>query len=55
MKELTIEDVKLVTKTAGTPVREPERSELKKIYSKLEYVCQNLPKDKFNYKITYIK
>ena len=51
MKELTIEDVKLVTKTAGTPVREPERSELKKIYSKLEYVCQNLPKDKFNYKI----
>lgn len=51
MEELTIEDIKLVTNTARTVVREPERSDLKKVYSKLEFICQNLPNDKFNYKI----
>lgn len=51
MKEITNDDIKLVTSCAGTPVREPERSQLKKIYSKLHHVCENLPKDKFSYKI----
>lgn len=51
MEKLTIEDINKVRDCAGTPVREPERTELKHIYSKLEFICQKLPKDKFNYKI----
>lgn len=51
MEKLTIEDINKVRDCAGTSVREPERSELKHIYSKLEFICQKLTKDKFNYKI----
>lgn len=51
MEKLTIEDIKKVHDCAGTSVREPERTELKIIYSKLEFICLSLPRDKFNYKI----
>jgi len=51
MEKLTIEDIQKVQDCAGTPVREPENTDLKNIYSKIEFICQSLPKDKFNYKI----
>ena len=51
MENITKEDLDKVVACAGTTVREPERSELKVIYDKLEFVCRSLPKDKFVYKI----
>lgn len=51
MENITKEDLDKVAACAGTPIREPERSELKAIYDKLEFVCKSLPKDKFAYKI----
>lgn len=51
MENITKEDLDKVVACAGTTIREPERSELKAIYDKLEFVCKSLPKDKFIYKI----
>jgi len=51
MEPLNIDDIKLVTACGGNPVKEPERSQLKYIYSKLEYICECLPTDQFSYKI----
>lgn len=51
MEVITKKDINFVTECAGTDVREPERSKLKEIYSKLEHVCRNLPSEKFSYKI----
>lgn len=51
MENITKEDLDKVVACAGTTIREPERSELKAIYDKLEFVCKSLPKDKFVYKI----
>lgn len=51
MENITKDDLDKVAACAGTLVREPERSELKAIYEKLEFVCKSLPKDQFVYKI----
>ncbi|MCL1678809.1 AAA family ATPase [Elizabethkingia miricola] len=51
MEKLTKYDLERVHIYGGTPVREPARIELKKIYEKIEFLCRNLPSNQFAYKI----
>lgn len=51
MERISIEDLEKVKAYGKTPVKEPQMSELKVIYSKLEYICESLPKDTFYYRI----